>query len=559
MAGDVLYDSGSSYAKAQANAIGTAVPVGIVESVSTNTFVLITNGEIKLTGLTASTAYYLSPTVAGGFTVTKPSSAGQFVVPLFRSGSTTKAYVNVETPEAVDTATGTVTSVSVVTANGVSGSVATSTTTPAITLTLGAITPTSVNGNTITTGTGTLTLSTFTLTVAGTASVSGTNTGDQTITLTGDVTGSGTGSFATTLATVNSNVGTFGSTTAKRPQFTVNAKGLITAASEADIVILGSTQLSDYGDPNGVATLDSNSKLSIAQLPDAALGQLQYQGLYNATTDSPALQNTDTNKPGYYYVVSVAGTQDFGAGNISFEVGDWVVNNISLAGAAAASLWQKVDNTDAVTMVFGRIGAVTAVAGDYTASLITNVPAGNIAAVTVQAALNELDTDKQAGPLTGDVTTASTSNAAATIATNAVTFAKFQQIATARLLGRSTAGTGNVEELTIGANLTLSGGALSVSTGLVQTTSIKTAAYTVTAADRVIIGNHAATPFTITLIDATTNTGVTITFKNKNAAVVTIDGTALGAIFSDASVDTLALSQGEAITLVSDGVTWLVV
>lgn len=39
---------------------------------------------------------------------------------------------------------GTVTSVSVVTANGVSGSVATSTSTPAITLTLGAITPTSV-------------------------------------------------------------------------------------------------------------------------------------------------------------------------------------------------------------------------------------------------------------------------------------------------------------------------------------------------------------------------------------------------------------------------------
>ena len=40
---------------------------------------------------------------------------------------------------------GTVTSVSVTTANGVSGTVATSTTTPAITLTLGAITPTSIN------------------------------------------------------------------------------------------------------------------------------------------------------------------------------------------------------------------------------------------------------------------------------------------------------------------------------------------------------------------------------------------------------------------------------
>lgn len=45
---------------------------------------------------------------------------------------------------------GTVTTVSVVTANGVSGSVANPTTTPAITLTLGAITPTTVNKVTIT-------------------------------------------------------------------------------------------------------------------------------------------------------------------------------------------------------------------------------------------------------------------------------------------------------------------------------------------------------------------------------------------------------------------------
>lgn len=79
---------------------------------------------------------------------------------------------------------GTVTDVSVVTANGVSGTVANSTTTPAITLSLGAITPTSVAA------TGTVTGS----------NLSGTNTGDQTITLTGDVTGSGTGSFATTIA-----------------------------------------------------------------------------------------------------------------------------------------------------------------------------------------------------------------------------------------------------------------------------------------------------------------------------------------------------------------------
>ncbi|NBW07791.1 MAG: hypothetical protein EBR82_07170 [Caulobacteraceae bacterium] len=60
--------------------------------------------------------------------------------------------------------TGTVTSVSVTTANGVSGSVATATTTPAITLTLGGITPSSVAAVGTVTG----------------SNLSGTNTGDQT-------------------------------------------------------------------------------------------------------------------------------------------------------------------------------------------------------------------------------------------------------------------------------------------------------------------------------------------------------------------------------------------
>jgi len=48
-----------------------------------------------------------------------------------------------------------------------------------------------------------------------------------------------------------------------------------------------------------------------------------------------------------------------------------------------------------VTSVFGRVGAVVAVAGDYTAAQVTNVPAGAIAAIDVQAAIDELDTEKQ--------------------------------------------------------------------------------------------------------------------------------------------------------------------
>jgi hypothetical protein len=63
-----------------------------------------------------------------------------------------------------------------------------------------------------------------------------------------------------------------------------------------------------------------------------------------------------------------------------------------------------------VNSVFGRSGIVTAQSGDYTATQITNTPAGTIAAVTVQAALNELDTEKAplASPALTGVPTAPT-------------------------------------------------------------------------------------------------------------------------------------------------------
>lgn len=54
--------------------------------------------------------------------------------------------------------------------------------------------------------------------------------------LTGDGSASGPGSAAFTLTTVNSNVGTFG-TASSVGTFTVNGKGLITAASNTSIQI----------------------------------------------------------------------------------------------------------------------------------------------------------------------------------------------------------------------------------------------------------------------------------------------------------------------------------
>lgn len=59
--------------------------------------------------------------------------------------------------------------------------------------------------------------------------------------------------------------------------------------------------------------------------------------------------------------------------------------------------------------------------------------------------------------LTGDVTGSGTGTVPATVAANAVTFAKMQTIATDRLLGRDSLLTGNVEQLTVGGGVEFTG------------------------------------------------------------------------------------------------------
>lgn len=62
---------------------------------------------------------------------------------------------------------------------------------------------------------------------------------------------------------------------------------------------------------------------------------------------------------------------------------------------------------------------------------------------------------------TGDVT----GSGALTIAADAVTFAKMQNIATNKLLGRATASTGDIEEITLGTNLSFTGTTLNAASG----------------------------------------------------------------------------------------------
>ena len=143
---------------------------------------------------------------------------------------------------------------------------------------------------------------------------------------------------------------------------TVTAGSFITTGGTSSQFVKGNGTLdsTDYqdttekGQANGYAPLDSGAKVAEAYLPDSILGQVSYQGTWDASTNTPTLANppASTTK-GEYYVTSVGGTQF----SIDFQVGDWIISN--------GTSWEKVDNTDAVTSVFGRLGNVVANAGDY--------------------------------------------------------------------------------------------------------------------------------------------------------------------------------------------------
>lgn len=102
------------------------------------------------------------------------------------------------------------------------------------------------------------------------------------------------------------------------------------------------------GIANGYASLDGAGKVPVAQLPNSIM---EYQGMWNALTNSPALAD-GSGSIGDVYRVSTAGTQNLGSGPISFDVGDYVILNASL-------IWEKADTTDSVVSVNGQTGIVT--------------------------------------------------------------------------------------------------------------------------------------------------------------------------------------------------------
>lgn len=175
--------------------------------------------------------------------------------------------------------------------------------------------------------------------------------------LTGDGTATGPGSVPFTLATVNGNVGTFGSSTSI-PTFTVNAKGLITAASGNVVIapagtLTGTTLASNVVNSSltSVGTLTSltvsgtisASNLSGTNTGDVTLAAFGSTPNANAASLSGqvlTLQPADNTHPGG---VSIT-TQTFG-GNKTFS-GQTSVTNTSTTAFTVNSTTLVVDATN---------------------------------------------------------------------------------------------------------------------------------------------------------------------------------------------------------------------
>jgi hypothetical protein len=162
-------------------------------------------------------------------------------------------------------------------------------------------------------------------------------TGDATATLSA-VDGSAAVSAALTLATVNSNVGSFGSTTAI-PVITVNAKGLITAVTtqsiSTDLNIAGNTGTDTVGlasdtltfeGGTGVATTVTNNKVSFA------IGQSV------GTTDSVTFNNLTVN--------GSFNSDDITATNISVDGNATITGNLTVQGTTTTVNSTAVAITD---------------------------------------------------------------------------------------------------------------------------------------------------------------------------------------------------------------------
>jgi len=131
----------------------------------------------------------------------------------------------------------------------------------------------------------------------------------------------------------------------------------------------GDITLGGTGRIQGVDTVSASTDAANKAYVDSQIATipsgLNFQGNWNASTNSPTL-TSGSGTPGFYYNVSVAGSTNLD-GETDWQVGDWAV----FVEAGATDKWEKIDNTSALTGV-GVSGRVTFWNGTNTLSSNSN-------------------------------------------------------------------------------------------------------------------------------------------------------------------------------------------